>query len=91
MGTLRSVGGMEYLKDVTLEQAKERMKARLDSLYPSSQQAENYFYGPFTVEEDRYLFNDNGRYKQAECASFETVLVFKDRCGTTYRRFIYRP
>lgn len=91
MGTVRSVGGMEWLSGVTLEEAKQVMLARFDNYYPSSQQNENYFVGPFTVEEDRFLFSDNGKAVQKKCASFETVLVFYDANRSVYRRFIYRP
>jgi hypothetical protein len=91
MGTLRSISGMEYLKDVTLEEAKQKMVEKLDSYYPSNNGNENYFTAPFSVEEDRYLFSDNGRAVQKKCASFETVLVFRDSTRELYRRFIYRP
>lgn len=88
-GTVRSVGGSVWISGVTLEEAKQQMLAQFDRYYPASQQNENYFVGPFTVEEDRYLYSDNGKARQKKCASFETVLVFKDAHGATYRRFIF--
>jgi hypothetical protein len=85
MGTLRSIKGLEYRSNMNLEQAKASMLAYLDKCYPISQQAESYFFGPFTVEEDRYKCNSS------KCAKNETVLVFRDATGVEYRRFIFKP
>jgi hypothetical protein len=88
-GTVRSVGGTVWLANVTIEEAKQKMLAQFDTYYPSNNGNENYFVAPFVVLEDRYLYNNFSN--QSKCASFETVLVFKDAHGDTYRRFIFRP
>lgn len=89
MGTVRSVRGLEYLSNVTLEEAKTKMLEKLDTVYGNNDAAENYFSAPFTVQEARYVYAPLSN--PTKCASDETVLVFRDSTGIEYRRFIFRP